>query len=328
MRPILLAVAACAAAFLAAGCGARGGPAYYVGTDGTAVALITWSAPHTGRASGSITDDTLSGSAPSETVDVQTTPVAVRVSGRDVSFTGGPIDALIGTRITGTLSGGTLRITAPGASGYLDSAVLRPATRAVYEADLAKLRERASHSDTAARRARRTARQHDAAQVTTDEQQVATDVTTLQTDAGALSTDVSQMQTDMQQTSTDLSQLQSDAASGPGANCENVATVDADASTVDSDGTTVGDDATVVTGDISTVQSDITQLTSDLAALYKAGGSAASDPNPQTVISQAQTAMSTGLAQANSYIGTVNGYLKQAYTTASSLSTGSCGTPG
>jgi hypothetical protein len=322
MRPILLIVTASAAAFLAAGCGARSGPAYYVGTDGTAVALITWSASHSGRATGSITADTLSGIAPSETVDVQTAPVAVRVNGRDVSFSGSRIDALTGPGITGTLSGGTLRITAPSASGYLESAVLRPATRAVYQADLAKLRQRASHNNTAAKR--RTPTQQHAAQVTTDKEQVATDVSTLQTDAGALSTDVSQMQTDMQQTSTDLSQLQSDAASGPGPGCENVATVDGDASTVDSDGTTVGDDATTVTSDISTVQGDISQLTTDLATLQKDGGSAAGDPSPQTVITQAQTAISTGLAQANSYIGTVNGYLQQAYTTASNLAASTC----
>jgi hypothetical protein len=324
MRPTLLIVTASAAAFLAAGCGARSGPTYYVGTDGSAVALIRWSAPHTGRATGSITADTLSGSAPSETVEVQTAPVAVRVNGRDVSFTGSQINALTGSRITGTLSDGTLRITAPGASGYLESAVLRPGTPAVYQADLAKLRRRASHNNTAARQ-RTPSRRHNAAQVTTDQQQVASDVSTLQTDAAALTSDVSQMQTDMQQTSTDLSQLQSDAASGPGSACENVATVDTDASTVDGDGTTVGDDATTVTGDISTVQADISQLTGDLETLQKAGGSATGDPSPQTVISQAQTAISTGLTQANSYISTVNGYLEQAYTTASTLSAGSCG---
>ncbi|MGH3300686.1 MAG: hypothetical protein ACRDOK_03200 [Streptosporangiaceae bacterium] len=318
MLPIVMA----SSALLAVGCGGSQ-PTYYVGTDGTAVALITWSAPQTGRALGTITDDTLSGTAPSEAVNVQTVPVTVRVNGRDVSFNGSGLSALAGATITGTLSGATLRITAPDASGYLESAVLRSATRAAYESDLAKLRQRVSHANTAVKRGR--PREQPAAQVTTDQQQVASDSSTLQTDADGLSTDVNQMATDVLQTSTDLGQLKSDAANGPGPSCDNVATVDDDATTVDDDGTTVGDDGTTLTDDVGTVQGDISQLTSDLATLQKDGGSAVGDPSPQTVVSQAQTDISNAVSLANSYIGTVNGYLKQAYTIASNLASSSCG---
>jgi outer membrane murein-binding lipoprotein Lpp len=322
----LLPIPMAAAAVLAAGCGIGSGPAYFVGNDGTAVALITWSAPHSGRAVGTLTADTLTGAAPSETVKVQTVPVTVRFSGRTMSFSGSGLDALAGATITGTLSGRTLRISAPYASGYLDSAVLRTATPAVFNLDVATLRARASHDNTVAKQEQ--PRQQLTAQVASDQQQVASDVSTLQTDIGTLSSDMSQMNTDVQQTSTDLAQLKSDAANGAGPSCENVATVDSDATTVDSDGMTAGNDATTVTADISTVQSDISQLTGDLATLKKDGGTPAGDPSPPTVLSQAQTAVTNALSQANSYISTVNGYLQQAYTTANNLSGGTCASSG
>jgi outer membrane murein-binding lipoprotein Lpp len=320
MRRILPIVVA-AAAMLVAGCGSSR-PAYYVGTDNSAAVLITWSAQQNGHARGTISDDTLSGTAPSEIVQVQTVPVTVRFNGTDVSFNGTRIYALGMATISGTLSGGQLKITAPDASGYLEPAVLRSGTRAVYNSDVAKLRQRVGHANTAAKRSR--TRQQHSGQITTDKRQVSTDISTLQNDMGALSSDVTQMSQDAQQVSTDLAQLNSDAANESGASCENVGTVENDATTVDSDGSTVGDDATNVQSDIGTVQGDISQLTSDVRSLLKAGGTATGNPSPQTVISQAQAEISTALTQANSYITTVNGYLQQAYTTANNLAGGNC----
>ncbi len=321
MRRILPIVAA-SAALLAVGCSSNSEPGYYAGTDHSAVALITWSAPRQGRASGTITADTLSGTAPTETVQVQTAPVTVTFDGRYVSFTGAGIYALGATTITGTLSAGRLSITAPDASRYLGSAVLRPATPAVYHSDLAALRQDVSHANTAAKRTH-VSHGH-SAKVTADQQHVSDDISTLQSDVATLSSDVTQMSTDVQQVSADLSQLQSDAANGAGPSCDNVSTVDADATTVDDDGTTVGADGTTVTDDVDTVQGDISQLTSDAEALAKAGGSPVGDPNPQAVISQAQTAISNAVTQANSYVTTVNGYLQQAYTIANNLTGSNC----
>lgn len=320
MRRILPIVMA-AAAVLAAGCGSSRS-VYYVGTDRTAAVLITWSAQQNGRALGTITDDTLSGTAPSETVQVQNVPVTVRFKGTAVSFNGTMIYALGTGTISGTISRGRLSITAPDASGYLESAVLLSGTRAVYNSDVAKLRQRVSHADTTVKRSH--PRQQNPGQITTDQQQVSTDISTLQNDVGALSSDVIQMGTDARQVSTDLAQLQSDAANGAGTSCENVSTVDNDATTVDGDGSTVGDDATNVTSDISTVHGDISQLTSDVDALLKAGGPATGNPSPQTVISQAQAEVSTAFTQANSYVTTVNGYLREAYTAANNLSGSNC----
>lgn len=320
MRRILPIVMA-ASAMLVAGCSSSK-PAYYVGTDRTAAVVITWSALQNGRATGTITADTLAGTAPSETVLVETVPVTVRFDGTDVSFNGTRIYALGAVTISGRLTGGRLSITAPEASGYLQSAVLRSGSRAVYDSDLAKLRQRVSHANTVAKVS--AGRQQNSAQIATDEQQVSSDITTLQTDTAQLSSDLTQMSMDVQQASADLAQLESDAANGAGPSCDNVSTVDNDATTVDSDGTTVGTDGTTVTSDISTVQGDISVLTSDVETLLKAGGTTTGEPTPQAVISQAQTEIDTALTQANSYITTVNGYLQEAYTTANNLAASSC----
>jgi hypothetical protein len=327
---LMLPVAIASAALLAAGCGGNR-PTYYVGTDGSTVALIRWSGNQTGQPNGTIIENTLSGTAPTQTLTVQTIPVTVSVKGSDVSFTGGELAALTGATITGTLSGGTLRISAPAATGYLESAVLRPATAAVYDSDLAKLRQHVSRDNTATKRPeqkRQSQHQPNSAEVASDQQAVSTDVSTLQSDTDAMTADVSQMSTDVLQVSADLGQLKSDAANGQGDSCDNVATVDSDATTVDDDGTTVGDDATTITDDVSTVQGDITQLDSDLATLQKDGGSATGSPGPQTVISEAQSAVTSAVSQANSYINTVNGYLQQAYTTANDLAGSNCGGSG
>jgi hypothetical protein len=323
MRRILPFVTA-SAALLAVGCSSNK-PTYFVGMDGGSVALITWSAQQNGRANGTITDDSLSGSAPGESVTVQTVRVTVRFDGSRVSFGGNGIYELGGATITGTMSGGRLSLRAPGASGYLESAVLRSATPALYNSDLAKLRLKVTDANTAAKRTRVRTQQPSSAQFTTDQDQVSSDVTTLQTDASTLTSDVTQMSTDEQQVSTDLAQLKSDAANGQGASCENVSTVESDAATVDGDGTTVEDDGTTVTQAIDTVQGDISQLTGDLETLAKAGGSPVGDPSPQAAILQAQTAINDAVTQANSYINTVNGYLQQAFTTTNNLAGSTCG---
>jgi hypothetical protein len=320
MRRILPIVMA-SAALLAVGCGSSA-PVYYVGTDGTEVALIRWSPPENGQVRGTITDATLSGTAPSEIVTVQTVPVTVSFSSGAVSFNGAGIYALAGAKITGRLSGETLSITAHQASGYLESAVLQAGTPAIYNSDLAKLRQRMRRDNTAARRAQ--ARQQGGTQVTADQQQVRSDISSIESDAAALGGDVTQMGTDVQLVSTDLGLLKSDAASGPGSSCENVATVNNDATTVDNDGTTVGNDETTLTADIGTVKSDVSQLTTDLGTLHTDHGSVVGDPSPQTAVSQAQAAVNSAITQANTYIATVNGYLQQAYTTATNLAGTNC----
>ena len=71
---------------VAAGCGGGSVPAYFVGSSSNSVLLVQWSAPQNGQASGSITYDSLSGTAPNETLGVQTVSVSVTISGNSVTM--------------------------------------------------------------------------------------------------------------------------------------------------------------------------------------------------------------------------------------------------
>jgi hypothetical protein len=315
IRPALLVAAAGIGALALTACGSSGS-AYYVGSTGSAVARIEWSAPQSGRASGTITDDTLTGTAPRRSIDVQTVPVTVTFRGSTVMFAGAGLYALGDASLRGTLSGGNLRMQAPDASGYLESAVLRPGTAAGYDFDLATLKEHVRQADDVS--GHRTARQHTTAQLATDQQDVSNDESTLASAVSQLSTDVAQIGTDLQQGGTDLQTLNADTASG----CTNSSAVTQDDDTVNNDGSAVGIDATTITGDISSVQSAVSQLQTDDQAVQKDGGVPQGDP--AGVISQAQSAITTAVSQANADIASMNGYMQQAYNTANSLATSSC----
>lgn len=316
MRPAVVLPGAVAVILVAlAGCGSSG-PGYYVGADSTAVARIQWSAPQSGQASGTITDDALTGTASRRSVDVQTVPVTVTFHGSTVIITGAGLYALAATSLTGTLTGGMLRMRAPDASGYLRSAVLTPGTPAVYDSDLATLKQRVRHDDELA--APRKVGHHTTAQLATDQAAVTNDESTLASAVSQLSSDVAQIGTDTQQGNTDLLSLDSDAALG----CTNAAAVTQDDSTVNNDGSTVGIDAMTITNDVSTLQSDVSQLQSDDQAVQKDGG--VPDGDPAGAISQAQSAISTAVSQANADIGAINEYMQHAYTAANDLATSAC----
>jgi len=316
MRTALIAPAVVAISALALTACGSSSPTYYVGADRTAVARIEWSPPQHGHAIGTITDDTLTGDAPSGSVDVQTVAVTVTFHGATVTFAGAGLYALAGESLTGELNDGMLRITAPDASGYLESAVLRPATPAAYDSDLANLRRQVRRDDRIA--ALRQARRKTAAQLATDQQQVSSDESNLAAAASQISGDLAQLGTDLQQATTDMQTLSTDAASG----CSNASTVTSDDYTVNNDGSAVGNDAMTLTNDISTTQSDVSQLQSDGQALQKAGGVLRGDPN--VAISQAQSAISRAVSQADADIDTMNQYMQQAYKTASSLAGSAC----
>src|SRR5215469_3070128 len=86
---------------VSAGCGGSG-TAYFVASNSTSVLLVQWSAPQDGQATGSITYDSPSGTAPNETLGVQTVPVSVTFNGSSVSMKPTGLYALSGETISGT----------------------------------------------------------------------------------------------------------------------------------------------------------------------------------------------------------------------------------
>jgi len=322
--PVTSAAVMCA---LVTACGSAG-PAYYLASDSNNVLLVQWSAPQNGQASGSITYDSPTGTAPSETLSVQTVPVNVTINGSSVTLKPTGLDALLGGSVTGALGGGSLTITTPpnGSSGEIQSGTLASSRASAYNAALAALRKGINKQNAVALAEQQAQQQAQANQQA--EQTASNDLNALQS-ADSFTNDLNQLQTDVNQTNSDLASEKSAAAQGPnagGGDCYNLEeNVSYDATeNVEYDATEdlaydlqsgLEDDISNVRQDISALQSDLTTLsTSELAA--PAGASQA--------LSTARANIRQAIATANSDITTVNSDVEQAYSIGNDLATGSC----
>jgi hypothetical protein len=317
------------------GCGSSG-PSYFLASDNTAVLLVEWGPVSGGSASGTITYDDLTGTAPDESVGVDNTPMTIRwlqmvrgfVSFQSTSVTISPgalYDVFGGSKIPGTLSGDTLTLNPlPGASAGLRSAhVLMAASSQQYNAAVGKLQSEvtndnntAANQQTAAQQARRAAH---------GESALSRAVTALRNDVRTLDREVTTAGSDVTQADADLSTLESDATGGQGPYCDNAYTVNDDAHTVNDDGYTMSDDVGAVEDDVADVNAGIVKVQEDVTAVRKDGGTVPKDAG--TTVSNAQSTVSGAANTVNADVATVNGYLQAAYSDASS-NAGSCGGPG
>jgi hypothetical protein len=323
------------AALAATGCGSRG-PAYFLARSNTAVLLVEWGPVSGGSASGSITYDDLTGTAPGESVGLDNTPMAIswaRILSGLVSFQGSSVtirpgalyDVFGGSSIPGTLSGDTLTLNPPrDASASLRSVhVLTAASPQQYNAAVEELQTEVTNDNNAAanqqvavQQARRTANAESA---------LSQAVTVLQNLVSTLAQEVIKAGTDVKQAHADLGTLESDASAGQGPYCDNAYTVNDDAHTVNDDGYTISNAVGTVGDDIADVKAGIAKVQADVTTAHNDGGTVPKDTG--TAVSKAQSTVSGAASTVNSDVGTANGYLKTAYSDASS-NAGSCGGPG
>ena len=336
MRPVAVVAAGLAALALTA-CGSSGpsSSSYYVARDASEIVLVTWSPPHNGHARGTITNDSITGTAPDEAVRVQTVAVNVTINGGDVILKPAGLYAVFGYALAGTLSADSLGITPPpdSSTGQLWPTTLSTSDPASYNKMLARLHTQVGHVDAraAARQRRQAAQQQQQQQqrtavITADQSKLATDAGTLLSDAANLATDVSTLYGAAEQAYTDLGTVNSDAANGQGSSCDNSSTVNDDAVTVNADGSAMGGDMTGLVTDISGVDTDISNVNADVSQLQADGGTP--DPSTHAAVSEAQSDISGAVGQANTYASKVNGYLQQAYTVAGSVAGSACPGPG
>jgi hypothetical protein len=343
MRRALIAGAA--GALVVAGVAACGssGASYFLASDGSAVLLVEWGPVSDGIASGTITYDDLTGTAPDESVGFDNTPMTISFPGSPVRKTGfvdggaqgtmrrvtispaGLYDVFGESRIPGTLSGDTLTLNLrPDASkGLLSVDVLKAAASQPYNVAVGKLQNEVTSDNTtaanrqaAARQARRTAH---------DDSALSQAVTALQDDVTTLAQGVTTARSDVTQADADLGTLESDKAEGLGPYCDNAYTVNDDAYTVNDAGHTMSDDVSEVEDDIAEVNSGIAKVQADVTAVHNDAG--AVPKNVGTTVSSAQSAVSGAASTINADVATVNGYLQTAYSDAVS-NAGSCGGPG
>src|SRR5258708_39061069 len=126
---VTLALAACGAARLGSSPAGStsapdaSAPNAYLATGSGWVNYIQWDSSGTG----SLTEDTLTGTAPDETVNSSQTPITVSVNGSQVDFSGL-------TPQLGTLANGTLTLQVLASDGTLGTDTFTPASQADFNA--------------------------------------------------------------------------------------------------------------------------------------------------------------------------------------------------
>jgi hypothetical protein len=147
-RAMILATSALALLALA-GCGNSGGPGAYLRTGAKDVIFIQWQESSSDHLQGTITEDQVSGTAPSETITANSSPFTGSVNGSSVSLRFGGFLG-IQAYVAGTLSGNTLTLQIPQASGTIQQAAFTAASVSSFNKVVATLRSRAQIANTAA----------------------------------------------------------------------------------------------------------------------------------------------------------------------------------
>jgi hypothetical protein len=156
-RAVILATPALALLALS-GCGHSGGPATYLATSGTAVALIQWQESSSGHLQGTIFEDQVSGTALSETIYASSRLFTGSVNGSSVSLT---LSGLFGIepRVSGTLSGNTLTLQVRQNDGTVQQATFTAAGFSDFQKAAAALLSRIQNANNVAAAAQAQAQQ-------------------------------------------------------------------------------------------------------------------------------------------------------------------------
>ena len=294
----------------------------YLATGTGWVNYLQWNS----SGSGSLTDDSLSGTAPNEQVTSSQTPITAFVNGSEVTFTGLQQD-------NGTLANGTLTLQVLNPDGTLGTDTFTHATQGQFNAAVGQLQSQAASDNAAAVQQQQQAAQANASasaaasQQQADSnarQQMTSDLAALQ--GFSLSSDVSQFNTDTATTGTDLGTVKSDAANGPGQDCVNVSTVGADADSVEADQNSVAADVDSFNPYLSTGNGDVAAVQADIKTLQGLGLPVPG--NAQSVISQAQSRIGAAVTAADSYIATTNADASSAVSIANGMVSGACSNGG
>lgn len=300
-------------------------PPTFLASNASEVVLIQWQTTTGNNIQGTIASDTITGTAPSKTVSVQSAPFSGAINGSTVTMTinGG---LLIGARtITATLNGGTLALSGIGTGGTIQATTLIQSSTSAYNQAVATLQGRVRRANVLAAQAQ--AAQQRQQQINQDLQTAQTDLSTVE--AVSFSSDLNALTSDVKQTNSDLATEEKDAVGGPnadGGGCYNLQqNVEYDAQqNVDYDlQQNLGYDLQQnLLPDIRTARQDTATLRADLQKLSSDG--VAAPPGVSAAISSVQAKTKQAKAAANTDINQANADDIQAYAIANNMATGSC----
>jgi hypothetical protein len=145
-----------------AACGSSPGSGTFISATANEVVFTQWQTGSGNSVQGMLTDDTLSGAAPGETVSTQTAPFTGIINGSSVSLTFKVLFAS-GT-VYGTLNGTTLTLQIPQPGGEFQAVTLTAAQVGEYNTAVAQLHSHVNQVNVAAARQQARARQQAQAQ--------------------------------------------------------------------------------------------------------------------------------------------------------------------
>jgi len=310
--------------FAAAGCSAsrvRGSGASYLAVSNSHVAFIQWRTASSGRLHGMITEDSAGGSAPAQTLAVNSARFTGTMSGNSVRLTFAPF-YFINTRAHGTLGGGALIMWLPQSDGTIRKATFSQADQAGYHRAVAALHSKIRHANQLAAKQQATRGPgHAAAEHTADTALTTLYVQSSLASGGKLSFALAHFSKDIQAARAHLATEKSDAV-GNNKYCAAALTVGGDAKAVDGALQSVQGDVLSITPAISAVRHDMAAASARLRHLRKAGlpvsGSAS------VVIANANANLRQLIAKANTYIDQANAADAHARSLANKMATRSC----
>jgi hypothetical protein len=309
-------------------CSSSSGQASYLYAGSSDVLFVQWQpGPDSGDIQGTLTEDTVTGTAPEQSVSVTSVPITGTRAGSSVTIRStGLLSALFGSgTLTGTVSGNMLTFNVVTASGSIQHGELAEAGTSAYNTAVAALYREIRQANLAAAQA--AAAQQQQQQDNQAFQAAQNDLAPLE--AVSLSSDLSALASDVTGTDSDLADEKEAAAAGPnadGGDCYNLQeNVEYDAQeNVDYDlqenlgydlQQNLEPDIQAARDDISTLQTDLQTLSAD--GLTPPLGTTAAIKAARAQITQAKATANADIAQANSDD-------TQAYSVADSLAAGSC----
>jgi len=326
MKHLIIVGAAAVMAVAAAGCSGSEvshGPASYLAVGGSKVAFIQWRSASGGRLRGTITESSVGGSGPAQTLSVAGAPFTGTMTGGSVRLTFA-VPYFLRAHALGTLSGGALRLAVPQSDGTVKKVTFSQADEVDYHHAIAALRTRISRRVAMAVKQQASQRQPPArAQA---EQSTQRTLNALYRESsiahGSRLTDgLAQLADDVAVARSHLATEKRD-GSGDNKYCGAAFTVTGDAQAVGGALQKAQGAVMSLMPDISAVRHDAASASASLRHLSRSGIPAPSQaPN---VIANANASLKQAIATANSYIGQVNAIDARARVLADNMATRSC----
>jgi hypothetical protein len=315
---VLLATAGCS------GSGApSGGAASYMTANNSKVAFIQWRTASHGHLHGMITEYGIGGSAPAQTVSINSERFIGTMKGNSVTLKFAAL-YFLHSSAHGTLDGGVLTMWVPQSDGTVRQMSFSQANKAGHDRAIAALHRTVRHANLLVAKQQASQRQRPAnAQAAQSSQTALSRLYRASSLAsgGMLADGLARLADHLHAARAHLAREKNDAM-GDNKYCAAALTVGGDAKAVDGAFMSVQGDALSLMSDISNIRYDVTTENALLRHLKKAGATV--PDSASQVIASASANLKPTIAKANYYIDQINTIDARARSIANNMATRKC----